>query len=241
MCFLRVTNIIRVKKMSAVMRRFFILTLGASLGACAVTPSTVTNMAPVNRPQPTAHQASNGSIYHNSAFRPIFEDLRARHVGDVLTIVMNENTAAGRSDVSSLQKDGKLNDSVSASLSGFGVPVPGYSGKGSAQVQTSNGVKDTGIVNNSNNFTGNVTVQITDIDENGNYVVSGEKQLAFDKGVEYVRFSGLVFPYMVAADNTVASTQVANARVEYRSSDQLDTATVMRAFSRFFQNVIMPF
>jgi len=227
--------------MSAVMRWLFIGSLVASLAACAVTPSTVTNMAPVNRPQPTAHQAANGSIYHNSAFRPVFEDLRARHIGDVITVILSERTAAGRSDASSLQKDGKLNDSVSGSISGFGIPVPGYSGKGSAQVQTSDGVKETGTVNNSNNFSGNVTVQVTDIDENGNYVVSGEKQLAFDKGVEYVRFSGLVFPYTVTSDNTVASTQVANARVEYRSSDQMDTATVMRAFSRFFQNVIMPF
>jgi flagellar L-ring protein FlgH len=227
--------------MSALMRRLFMLGLVASLAACAVTPSTVTNVTPVNRPQPTAHQAANGTIFHNSAFRPIMEDLRARHIGDVITVILSERTAAGRSDASSNQKDGKLNDSVSGSLSGFGIPVPGYSGKGSAQVQTSDGVKETGTVNNSNNFSGNVTVQITDIDENGNYVVSGEKQLAFDKGVEYVRFSGLVFPYLVTSDNTVSSAQVANARVEYRSSDQLDTATVMRAFSRFFQNVIMPF
>lgn len=212
-----------------------------NLIACAVTPSTVTVSTPINRSQPTSKQAVNGSIFQNSSFRPIFEDLRARHIGDVITIILSEKTAAGRSDTSTLQKDGKLNDSVSASLSGFGIPIPGYSGKGNAQVTTSDGVKDVGTVNNTNNFTGNVTVQVTDIDENGNFIVSGEKQLAFDKGVEYVRFSGLVFPYTVAPDNTVQSAQVANARVEYRSSDQLDTATVMRAFSRFFQNVLMPF
>ena len=224
--------------MWVVMRWLFIAGLSAGMAACAFTPSTVTNMTPVNRPQPVTH-ASNGTIFHNSSFRPVFEDLRARHVGDVITIVLNESTAAGRSDASTSAKTGGLNTQYSAAASGTLMPTYGY--KGSASVTNKSSVQDTGTVNNTNNFSGNVSVQVTDIDENGNYIVSGEKQLAFDKGVEFVRFSGLVFPYTVTADNTVLSYQVANARVEYRSSDQMDVATVMRAFSRFFQNTLLPF
>ncbi len=75
---------------------------------------------------------------------------------------------------------------------------------------------------------------------NGNLVVSGEKQVALDKGTEFIRFSGVVSPDNIAAGNIVSSTQVADARVEYRTNTKIDKAEVMGALARFFLSV-MPF
>lgn len=73
---------------------------------------------------------------------------------------------------------------------------------------------------------------------NGNLLVSGEKQVALDKGVEYVRFSGVINPDNVMSGNVVSSTQVADARVEYRTNSRVDRAELMSQLTRFFLSVM---
>ncbi len=75
---------------------------------------------------------------------------------------------------------------------------------------------------------------VIDVLANGNLLVSGEKQLAFDKGAEFVRFSGIVNPNTIAAGNSVPSTQVADARLEYRSTSHVDKAEANSMLTRFF-------
>ena len=69
-------------------------------------------------------------------------------------------------------------------------------------------------------------------------MVSGEKQIALDKGVEFVRFSGIVSPTTIGANNVVSSTQVADARFEYRTNTRLDKAEMMSQFARFFFSLL---
>jgi len=65
-------------------------------------------------------------------------------------------------------------------------------------------------------------------------MVSGEKQIAFDRGAEFVRFSGVVNPDTITLGNNVPSTKVADARIEYRTNSQLDAAQVVSILARFF-------
>jgi flagellar L-ring protein precursor FlgH len=75
---------------------------------------------------------------------------------------------------------------------------------------------------------------------NGNLIVAGEKQVAMNKGVEFIRFSGMVSPDNIQQGNIVSSTQVADARVEYRTNSQIDKAEMASMASRFFQS-LLPF
>ena len=75
---------------------------------------------------------------------------------------------------------------------------------------------------------------------NGNLLVSGEKLLGLKEGEEFIRFSGVVNPNTITGANTVQSTQVADARMEFKANGFLDTAQVMGWLSRFFLTV-MPF
>ena len=95
-----------------------------------------------------------------------------------------------------------------------------------------------GAASSSNNFNGFIGVTVIEVLPNGNLVVSGEKQIAFDRGAEFIRFSGVVNPDTVAAGNTVASAQVADARVEYRTNTRLDKADVMSQLTRFFLSAL---
>jgi flagellar L-ring protein precursor FlgH len=67
-------------------------------------------------------------------------------------------------------------------------------------------------------FTGTITVTVIEVLPNGNLLVSGEKQVAIGHGQEYIRLSGIVNPYFVNASNTIASSQIADARIEYKES-----------------------
>ena len=205
------------------------------LAGCGTTPTSIVEQPTTARPQPQAVQtASNGAIYQVAAYRPLFEDRRARHVGDVLTIVINEKTQAGKQASSNASKTSEVDSSISAVA---GVPLKTLQGLG-INAEASNQYDDKSALNSSNTFSGSVTVTVIEVLPNGNLIVAGEKQIALDKGTEYIRLSGVVQPDTIQAGNTVSSAKVADARLEYRTSAKFDTAEVMGWLGRFFLSFI---
>ncbi|MFZ4700680.1 MAG: flagellar basal body L-ring protein FlgH, partial [Candidatus Methylumidiphilus sp.] len=216
-----------------------VLSIFLALAACTVTPSSVINQTPPN-PRAMSLPPANGSIYQAGSFRPLFANVVGRNVGDVITVILNENTKAGKQDTNSSSKSGSFKGAVTGSGGYPFIPFIGNSSAGGSAT-TDSKLSDAGAETASNNFNGSITVQVIDVQPNGNLVVSGEKQVSLDRGVEYIRFSGVVFPYQITPNNQVLSSQVADVRVEYRSSSRLDFAAVMSSFSRFFQIIALPF
>ena len=206
-----------------------------ALAACGTTPSSIVGQPTTARPQAQAAQAaSNGAIFQAGSYRPLFEDRRARQVGDVLTIVINEKTQAGKQASSSASKD----NSVDASISGVAkLPLKALQGLG-VTAEAASQYADKSALNASNTFSGSVTVTVIEVLPNGNLVVAGEKQIALDKGTEFIRLSGVVQPDTIQAGNTVSSAKVADARIEYRTSAKLDSAEVMGWLARFFLSFV---
>lgn len=205
------------------------------LAGCGTTPTSIVEQPTTVRPQVQPIQvASNGAIYQAATYRPLFEDRRARHVGDVLTIVINEKTQAGKQASSNASKTSEVDSSISAVA---GLPLKMFQGLG-VNAEASNTYDDKSALNSSNTFSGSVTVTVIEVLPNGNLIVAGEKQIALDKGIEYIRLSGVVQPDTIQAGNTVSSTKVADARLEYRTSAKFDTAEVMGWLGRFFLSFI---
>lgn len=69
-----------------------------------------------------------------------------------------------------------------------------------------------------NAFTGSITVTVIEVLANGNLLVSGEKQVSIGAGTEYIRLSGIVNPYFISTTQPISSTNVADARIEYKES-----------------------
>ena len=205
------------------------------LSGCGTTPTSIVGQPTTARPQPQPIQAAgNGAIYQAAAYRPLFEDRRARHIGDVLTIVINEKTQAGKQASSNASKTSEVDSSISAVA---GLPLKMFQGLG-VNAEASNTYDDKSALNSSNTFSGSVTVTVIEVLPNGNLIVAGEKQIALDKGTEYIRLSGVVQPDTIQAGNTVSSAKVADARLEYRTSAKFDTAEVMGWLGRFFLSFI---
>ena len=210
----------------------------AMLEACNLNPVRVVEPTTA-RPAPAPRAASvNGAIFNEKvAFRPLFEDRRARYVGDTLVIQLNEKLQASRNGSSNASRKGDTKFDVPTL--GNGLLGKGYQGT-SAAASSSNTFEGKGATAADNLFTGTITVTVVEVLPNGNLVVSGEKQIGITQNSETLRFSGVVNPATILAGNTVTSTQVADARIDYRGSGYIDEAQAMGFLARFFLT-ILPF
>lgn len=226
----------RYRAVRAIMPSITLLVLLAALGGCAqIKPDPVVQGPTTIQPPPLPTRPDpNGAIYQPGyANHPLFEDRRPRNVGDILTIVINENTAASKNSAASTNRGGSAS---------FGMPsVPGvFGGIFNHSTLAANGANQfdsKGGANANNVFTGTITVTVMDVLANGNLSVAGEKQIAINQGTEYIKFSGVVNPKTISGSNTVPSTEVADARIEYRGKGYINEAETMGWLQRFFLNI----
>jgi flagellar L-ring protein precursor FlgH len=220
------------------MKRFGLLIFAVlSVAACNTVPPTNVHQPMSARPAPRAEiLANNGSIFQSGSARTLFEDRRARYVGDTMTITIAETTSAST----------KSNTKVTraSSIAASAGPIVGLPGKGLQGMElagsSANSLDGKGEAAATNVFTGTITVTVIDVLSNGNLLVSGEKQVAIGQGTEYIRVSGIVNPVFLNSANTIPSSQLADARIEYKETGAINEAQVMGWLARFFLS-FLPF
>lgn len=222
-----------------IMRYLGILTVFLLLGCAQLPKKPLVEGETSIEPMLPVIGNSTGSIYQSSqptsfGYQPMFEDRRPRNIGDVLTIVLQENVSASKSSSINAGRNGSTDLSVKA------VPqfLDGLIGRGKVDtdISGSNDFKGSGGANAKNTFSGTITVTVQDVMVNGNLKVIGEKQIAINQGTEFIRFSGVVNPRTISGNNTVISTQVADARIEYVGNGYIDEAQTMGWLQRLFFN-----
>lgn len=200
----------------------------AAAGAPAQSgPQAVFPVPVAAAPAPTA-----GAIFQAASYRGLFEDRRARLVGDILTIQIQERHSARRSSNSSVDRSGKVEASIG--MLPFASPTSRRFERLRAQGASENAFEGKGATGTDNAFSGTITVTVIEVLPNGNLVVSGEKQVGINQNVESLRFSGVVNPASVLPGNVVSSTQIADARLEVRGRGDIDRAQTTGWLSRFF-------
>ena len=214
------------------------LAVAASITGCGALRTVEINQPLTARPLPAApasSAASGGAIFQSASYQPLFEDRRARNVGDIITIVLNEKLQATKQSGTNAQKSGDVSATI-PTLRG-NLPLKFLQG---TQIDANSSSKfgGKGDSASSNQFTGTITVTVVEVLSNGNLIVSGEKQIGINQGSEFIRFSGVVNPVTVINNNTVSSTQVADARIEYRGTGYIDEAQTMGWMQRAFLSVL---
>jgi flagellar L-ring protein FlgH len=207
-----------------------------SAGCLTVTPPTSVHQPLSVRPvTPRPAPPADGAIYSaGQSGGMLFEDRRARNVGDTLTIVISEKTDASKKSNTNTGRSSNNSFAVTALRS-----LPGKSFLGSELAATSDFSFDgKGESASNNEFIGTITVTVTEVLANGNLLVSGEKQVGINQGSEFIRLSGVVNPVHLTAANTVQSTLVGDARIEYRGSGAVAENQQTGWLTRFFLNVL---
>jgi len=213
------------------------LAAAALSGCVASNPPTAIHQPMSIRPEPRVAVApSQGAIFNIASARPLFEDRRARFVGDTLTINIAEKVQASKKSENKTTRSQTADAAVPTIV---GLPFKGVQGT-TLSASSSNNFDGKGENTSSNDFTGTITVTVIEVYPNGNLLVSGEKQIGLKEGEEFIRFSGVVNPNYITSANIVTSTQVADARIEYKANGFLDSAQVMGWLGRFFLS-FMPF
>jgi flagellar L-ring protein precursor FlgH len=220
-------------------RAVSVLAAVALCGCEALAPrpkvEVVTPTFAVPAPMATSPQAINsGSIFQQAQYRPLFEDYRARMVGDTITISIVEAVAASQESTSKIDKTGTVSGSVTA------LPFVASSQLDRAKVDgtSANNFEGKGKTENTNTFKGTITATVTGVLANGHLLISGEKQIGVNDNVDVLRFSGQVDPRAIQPGNSVPSAAIANVRLEQRGRGAAAEAQAMGWLQRFFINVL---
>ncbi len=219
------------------------LLLLACLAGCeTLAPSPKVDFAESTAPRPlppvavAANARPSGSLFASAAYRPVFEDRRPRLVGDNLTIQIVENVSASQKSTSTVNRTA----AEAAGITGIPFLKTPLLDKFGIGATSSNDFSGKGGTESANTFSGAITVTVIEVLPNGHLVVAGEKQIGVNQNVDVLRFSGTVDPRAVQPGSVVASTQVANARIESKGRGQQGEVQAMGWLGRFFMNA-MPF
>lgn len=220
------------------------LLLPVLLAACAGGPQgVVRGEDPAFRPVAPAAlvppEHNNGAIFQMSQNGGLFSDDKAHRVGDILTVRLAERTQARKSANTSSSKESSV-EIPSPTIFGGGVTVNGRPVLNNA-IEGTRSFDGRGGSAQSNQLDGNITVTVAEVLSNGNLVIQGEKWIRINQGEEYIRLQGVVRPVDIRADNTVLSTQIANAQVAYGGSGTLAESNSPGWLTRFFNSPIWPF
>jgi flagellar L-ring protein precursor FlgH len=166
-----------------------------------------------------------GSLWAGeTSMNSLFQDFRARNVGDILTVIVKENTSATEEATTSTERKTNAEAEI-ASLLGtplnFGMSnflmqkapfVPSF---GSEYKTDFDGEGET---TRSGSFQTTIAVRVIEVLPNGNLVIEGKKETRLNHELQYIVLSGLVRPVDITTDNTVLSSKISDARLEYSGS-----------------------
>ena len=184
---------------------------------------------------PPAPPVANGAIFQVAdGYAALHEGWRARRVGDPLTIVLVERTAASKSSTSKLDSSGKLGITPPSTgpLNLFSPTDIGASGN--------RGFTGQGAADQSNSLSGEITVTVAQVYPNGTMLVQGQKRVTLNRGDEFVQIKGVVRTADIDRENRIPSTRVADAQIAYTGKGDVARASRQGWLSRFFQ-VVSPF
>jgi len=151
---------------------------------------------------------------------------RDYQVGDIITVLLDESTQAARTLNNETSRE-STNDAVpaglNAAISGLGGIGNITNGINTAGASITN--KGKGVADQRASLSGSIAVTVTEVQENGNLVLRGEKQLSLSEGGEVIQVSGIIRAEDVSANSTVLSRRLANAQISYRGVGDLANAT----------------
>jgi flagellar L-ring protein precursor FlgH len=188
---------------------------------------------------PPPPPASPGSLWRaERADNYLFVDVRAHFPGDLLTVIVSE-TAKGNSNG---KTDASADSSIAASVQEFfGVPASlvkflpgGFNPEQVVEAQTKRSSKGDAETTRQGSLAASITVRVVDVEPNGNLRIQGDKEVSVNGEHEHIVLLGIVRPEDIAPDNSVPSTRLADARIQYYGrgtvGDKQGVPLVHRAF-----------
>lgn len=214
------------------------------LGGCINSPDKIhpdfASADPVDYyPEPLPQEPTGAIFTSTGRDLALFEDLRARRVGDIVTVLLAEATDGTKSSDTTLDKS-----------SSTVIPNPILAGKQRSfgddnnlnfEMASDTAFDGESASNQSNSLQGSITVTVAKVYPGGNLYVQGEKWIQINQGNEYIRLRGIIRPADISTNNTIFSTKVADARISYSGTGAPADVNKAGWLSRFFISPLWPF
>jgi flagellar L-ring protein precursor FlgH len=225
-----------------------LLALSGSLAACQHMPQNKPDMLlgleHLPGDKPTELPVTNGAIYRGNTQGggglELFRDHPVWQVGDIVTVAIVQNATATKNVSQNLGR----NDSLTSTVTNF-FGLPTLFGHSSSKTQfnpnlnlsTANSLQGSGATTQSDSFITTVSAMVRRIRPNGDLVIAGGDQVKLVGGREYIRIAGVVRPEDILSGNTVQSTQMAEAHIEFSGDGVTYLAPKMSFMQRLFLSV----
>lgn len=189
--------------------------VGVLLSACSAAPIKVEKVDyhPAYQYEPGGEIRTEGSLwsdYQSTAL--FFQDTKASRVGDTVTVKIIESAKASKDAKTKTGRSSKLEAKAStgviASLPALGA-------------EFANSADGSGSTSRSGDFTADLTAVVTAVFPNGNMAIEGQREVSINNEKEYISLSGVIRPVDIKSKNTVLSSAIADARIEYSGRGNL--------------------
>ncbi len=178
------------------------------------------------------------SLWNKAAPQDMYADKHATGIGDIITILVEENTTANKNNETKTEKQSSLSAAITSFL------FPGFLAHGGAMpamnYNSDHKHDGTGTISDSQAVVAKIAVRIVDVLPNGNFVVEGRRETSFSGERETIVLHGMVRKDDVQADNTVYSYNVADASIRIIGKGTVTESQRKGWFTRLW-DIISPF
>lgn len=184
-------------------------------------------------------QVQAQSLWNDETARSMFADKRARAIGDILTILVQENTSSAKENSTKTAKSTGLDAAISSFL--YSPAASGFLTSGGQMPAIKMGSKNTfdggGQIQNSEKLTARIAVRVVDVLPNGSLVVEGRRQTKISGETTDAVLRGVVRSEDITAGNTVFSYNVADASIQYLSKGPVTDSQRKGWFTKIWDKV----
>lgn len=188
---------------------------------------------------PEAKAQPDGGLFYASTNLYIFEDIKATRVGDLITVVLTEETNASKEYELEADKESSIDFPNPTIFGNDDITVEGKQILNSSAT-ANRSVEGEGELTQENSLDGNITATVTQVLSNGYLVIKGEKLLTLNEGSEVVRISGIVRPTDIDSNNMIESTKIGNAHITYKGNGVVSNSSKAGWLTRFFMTAVWP-
>ena len=223
-----------------------LLTIGIAallVSGCASTDQAQTlpddpDFAPILPEMEDEPLVPTGSLFKLNYVNNIYSDSKAHRVGDIISVILSESTQAQKNAKTEMKKE---NSATLSPITGFGgVPVNFKDKAIQFGYDQESDFKGDSKANQGNSLSGNISVHVLRVLPNGNLMIRGEKWMSLNNGDEYIRLTGVIRPQDINSNNTVTSSKVANARIQYAGTGTFADVQEQGWLSSFFSSSWWP-
>ncbi|MEO5377472.1 MAG: flagellar basal body L-ring protein FlgH [Magnetococcus sp. DMHC-6] len=188
------------------------------LSGCGMTRAAERPIEPIQivRPQPPELLApKKGSIWQTTDRNTLFLDTKARNVGDIITVNVQETSDASREATTKLSRDNTDGFTLSGMFGLAGIYNKLFSNDTKNNITSNHSYDGSGKTDGKSDFKTTITCAVTEVLANGNLRIEGRRDITINNENQFILLSGIIRPEDISAGNAVASTQIADARIEY--------------------------